>query len=243
MTLLGVARRQLKIRVGKLRSQDKLTTELPRAVYLKEGFIWNDCEALDARVYDAPGTGKLSLAAMAKYLKFDVYDLELTSIPSKSDLRKALLGDQISSSLAMLICYVTHGLRSSCGVERIVEFTTNHKDKPDPALFRPGRIDMLINMSYCSNQGFRLVSNYLDVHDQHPLLEQIDSLEHGGDELDVFLVFSVNHVHLDAIASCFWIGGLLGSIVWTLLSVEPSFWSSCCSLPLSLRLKAFPSDD
>ncbi|EOX91001.1 Uncharacterized protein TCM_000313 [Theobroma cacao] len=56
------------------------------------------------------------------------------------------------------------GLRSSCGEERIVVFATNQKDKPDPALLRPGRIDVLINMSYCSNQGFRLVSNYLDVH-------------------------------------------------------------------------------
>ncbi|XVF59678.1 hypothetical protein PTKIN_Ptkin07bG0295100 [Pterospermum kingtungense] len=62
------------------------------------------------------------------------------------------------------------GLWSSCGDERIVIiviFTTNHKDKLDPALLRRGRMDMHINMSYCSNQGFQvLASNYLDLHGQ-----------------------------------------------------------------------------
>lgn len=44
-------------------------------------------------LYGPPGTGKSSLiAAMANYLKFDIYDLELTEVKCNSDLRRLLVG-------------------------------------------------------------------------------------------------------------------------------------------------------
>jgi mitochondrial chaperone BCS1 len=44
-------------------------------------------------LYGPPGTGKSSLiAAMANYLKFDVYDLELTEVNWNSSLRRLLIG-------------------------------------------------------------------------------------------------------------------------------------------------------
>ncbi|OMO60448.1 ATPase, AAA-type, core [Corchorus capsularis] len=68
------------------------------------------------------------------------------------------------------------GLWSSCGDERMIVFTTNHKDKLDPALLRPGRMDMHIHMSYCTPSGFRvLASNYLDIT-SHDLFHEIDQL-------------------------------------------------------------------
>nr|XP_043633466.1 AAA-ATPase At3g50940-like [Erigeron canadensis] len=68
------------------------------------------------------------------------------------------------------------GLWSSCGDERIIVFTTNHKDKLDPALIRPGRMDVHIHMSYCTPCGFRLlVSNYLGIT-QHKLFKEIEDL-------------------------------------------------------------------
>ena len=68
------------------------------------------------------------------------------------------------------------GLWSSCGDERIIVFTTNYKDKLDPALLRPGRMDMHIHMSYCTPCGLKiLASNYLNVK-EHSLFSEIDEL-------------------------------------------------------------------
>ncbi|AES95031.1 putative ATPase, AAA-type, P-loop containing nucleoside triphosphate hydrolase [Medicago truncatula] len=70
------------------------------------------------------------------------------------------------------------GLWSSCGEERIIVFTTNHKDKVDPALLRPGRMDMHIHLSFLKAKAFRiLASNYLEIEEHHQsLFEQIEEL-------------------------------------------------------------------
>ena len=69
------------------------------------------------------------------------------------------------------------GLWSSCGDERIIIFTTNHRDRLDPALLRPGRMDMHIHMSYCTTHGFRvLASNYLGINGYHTLFGEIEDL-------------------------------------------------------------------
>ncbi|XVF73790.1 hypothetical protein PTKIN_Ptkin13bG0010400 [Pterospermum kingtungense] len=131
-------------------------------------------------LYGPPGTGKSSLvSAMANYLKFDVYDLDLKEVQCNSDLRRLLIGTDFL--LEFVPSQVTpsgrlnfiDGLWSSCGDERIIVFTTNHKDRLDPVLLRPGRMDMHLHMSYCTFGGFRtLASNYLQIQD-HPLFEEI----------------------------------------------------------------------
>ncbi|XP_058092004.1 AAA-ATPase At3g50940-like [Magnolia sinica] len=163
-------------------------------------------------LYGPPGTGKSSLiAAMANFLNFDVYDLELTDVKRNSDLRRLLIRTANQSILVIedIDCTVDFkdretpvtvdaegrpnfreenqmtlsgllnfidGLWSSCGDERIIIFTTNHKDKLDPALMRPGRMDMHIHMSYCSFCGFKtLAKNYLMI-DDHPLFGDIQRL-------------------------------------------------------------------
>lgn len=170
-------------------------------------------------LYGPPGTGKSSLiAAMANYLNFDIYDLELSAVTSDSDLRKILVGtgnrsivvvEDIDCSvdfkdrelpkdteegnnndahynnnnnrrvtLSGLLNFID-GLWSSCGDERIIIFTTNHKEKLDPALLRPGRMDMHIHMSYCTASGFNVLArNYLRVKsDNNPqVFEEIERL-------------------------------------------------------------------
>jgi chaperone BCS1 len=180
-----------------------------REKYRKVGKAWKRGYLL----YGPPGTGKSSLiAAMANYLNFDIYDLELTAIRHNSDLRRLLVGTANRSILVVedIDCAVElhdrpvsapaispmnmgnhqyenkvtlsgflnfiDGLWSSCGDERIVVFTTNHKEKLDPALLRPGRMDLHIHMSYCSPCGFKiLASNYLNV-EEHDLFGEIEDL-------------------------------------------------------------------
>ncbi|GFY89709.1 P-loop containing nucleoside triphosphate hydrolases superfamily protein [Actinidia rufa] len=168
-----------------------------RDLYRKVGKAWKRGYLL----YGPPGTGKSSLiAAMANYLKFDVYDLELTDIRDNSDLRgcwlaeervmKMLQSDQVRQAqtinivrkekpnkvtLSGLLNFID-GLWSSCGDERIIVFTTNHKDRLDPALLRPGRMDVHIHMSFCTPCGFKtLAANYLGLNN-HYLFSEIEDL-------------------------------------------------------------------
>ena len=69
------------------------------------------------------------------------------------------------------------GVWSFCGDQgRIIIVTTNHRDKLDPALLRPGRMDMHIHMSYCTISAFKqLAFNCLRVR-HHPLFQQIEGL-------------------------------------------------------------------
>ncbi|XP_049353144.1 AAA-ATPase At3g50940-like [Solanum verrucosum] len=156
-------------------------------------------------LYGPPGTGKSSLiAAMANHLNYDIYDLDLTQVHSNSNLRSLLLGMSGRSILVIedIDCSINlenrekndekenkhnrvtlsgilnflDGIWSCCGEERIIVVTTNHIDKLDAALLRPGRMDMHINMSYCKSSAFKqLVFNYLNIH-HHELFDQIGEL-------------------------------------------------------------------
>lgn len=96
---------------------------------------------------------------------------------SSEDLNQTNEGfrDDQSLPLAGLLNFID-GLWSSCGDERIIVFTTNYKERLDPALIRPGRMDMHIHLSYLTFGGFKvLASNYLNISN-HPLFAQIEKL-------------------------------------------------------------------
>ncbi|KAK2457476.1 AAA-ATPase [Trifolium repens] len=179
---------------------DDLQRFVMRKEYYREvGKAWKRGYLL----YGPPGTGKSSLiAAMANYLHFDIYDLELTELSSNAELRRLLIAmpnrsivvvedidctvefqDRVALSkcarndkqvtLSGLLNFID-GLWSSCGDERIIVFTTNHKEKLDPALLRPGRMDVHIHMSYCTPYGFRqLAFRYLRIK-EHTLFKEIE---------------------------------------------------------------------
>jgi chaperone BCS1 len=69
------------------------------------------------------------------------------------------------------------GIWSACGGERIIIFTTNFVDKVDHALIRRGRMDMHIEMSYCTYEAFKvLAKNYWDVESHDGLFPIIQTL-------------------------------------------------------------------
>ncbi|KAK1440581.1 hypothetical protein QVD17_06410 [Tagetes erecta] len=195
-----------------------------REYYRNVGKAWKRGYLL----YGPPGTGKSSLiAAIANYLNFDIYDLELTAIMTNSELRQLLVSTMNRSILVVedIDCSTTlhdrasavpavvtnqhhdnpsqvtlsgflnfiDGLWSSCGDEKIIIFTTNRKEKLDPALLRPGRMDVGKGLrlqgrkerekkknfglsQYCTPCGFQLLaSNYLGVTD-HACFKQIEDL-------------------------------------------------------------------
>lgn len=185
--------------------------------YSKIGKAWKRGYLL----YGPPGTGKSSMiAAMANFMDYDVYDLELTAVRDNTELRK-LLFDTASRSIIVIedidcsldlagkrsaskdrsskeegnvapfrgaeekneskvtlsgLLNFIDGLWSACGGERIIVFTTNHIGKLDPALIRRGRMDMQVELFYCSFEGFKvLAKNYLGI-DSHILFERIREL-------------------------------------------------------------------
>ncbi|KAF2309430.1 hypothetical protein GH714_002364 [Hevea brasiliensis] len=148
-----------------------------QAFYQKTGRAWKRGYLL----YGPPGTGKSSMiAAMANYLGYDIYDLELTEksnnngnsmgrsyydpeMRSGSGCSGGAGGEEGGNSITLSgLLNFTDGLWSCCGSERIFVFTTNHIEKLDPALLRSGRMDMHIFMSYCSFPALKiLLKNYL----------------------------------------------------------------------------------
>lgn len=74
----------------------------------------------------------------------------------------------------------TDGLWSCCGEERIIVFTTNHRDNVDPALVRCGRMDVHVSLGTCGMHAFKsLVMNYMGV-DSHVLFDVVASCIRSG---------------------------------------------------------------
>ncbi|XP_057978689.1 AAA-ATPase At4g30250-like [Malania oleifera] len=182
-------------------------------------------------LYGPPGSGKSSLiAAMANFLCYDVYDLELTKVSDNSELRALLIQTTNRSIIVIedIDCSVdltadrqskwrrknrprgaaededeeaeeggrvtlsgllnfTDGLWSCCGEERIIVFTTNHRDNVDPALVRCGRMDVHVNLGTCGIEAFKaLAANYLGAEAEchvHGVMEVVESCIRAGGAL------------------------------------------------------------
>ncbi|XP_057455393.1 AAA-ATPase At4g25835-like [Lotus japonicus] len=198
-----------------------------REFYHRVGRAWKRGYLL----HGPPGSGKSSLiAAMANFLCYDVYDLELTKVTDNSELRSLLIqttsrsiiviedidcsvdltadrslkkttgsksssrtrkesnktascGDETGRVTLSGLLNFTDGLWSCCGEERLVVFTTNHRESIDPALVRCGRMDVHVSLGTCGVHAFReLARNYLGV-ESHVMFEAVEGCIRSGGSL------------------------------------------------------------
>lgn len=163
--------------------------------YHRLGRVWKRSYLL----YGPSGTGKSSfIAAMAKFLSYDVYDIDLSKVVDDSDLKMLLLQTSSKSlvvvedldrfitsnsttvSLSGILNFMDGILNSCCGDEKLMVFTMNSKEKMDPAVLRPGRIDVHIYFPLCNFNSFKtLANNCLGVKD-HKLFPQVEEIFQTG---------------------------------------------------------------
>lgn len=162
--------------------------------YHRLGRVWKRSYLL----HGPSGTGKSSfVAAMAKFLCYDVYDVDLSNVSDDSDLKMLLLQTTNKSiiviedldrfltekstavSLSGILNFMD-GIFSCCGEERVMVFTVNTKDPIDPSVLRPGRIDVHIHFPLCDFSAFKTLANsHLGVKD-HKLFPQVEEIFQSG---------------------------------------------------------------
>ncbi|KAG6746581.1 hypothetical protein POTOM_048936 [Populus tomentosa] len=185
---------------GELKSKVKADLELflkSKQYYHRLGHVWKRSYLL----YGASGTGKSSfIAAMARFLSFDVYDIDMSKVSDDSDLKMLLLQTTSRSmiviedldrlltekskdvSLSGVLNFMD-GIVSCCGEERVMVFTMNSKDQIDQSVLRPGRVDVHIQFPLCDFSAFKsLANNYLGVK-EHKLFSLVEEILQGGSSL------------------------------------------------------------
>ncbi|XP_071724294.1 AAA-ATPase At2g46620 [Rutidosis leptorrhynchoides] len=153
-------------------------------------------------LYGPSGTGKSSfVAAIANFLNYDLYDIDLSKVEDDSHLKLLLLQTTSKSviviedldrfltekstavSLSGVLNFMDGILSSCCAEERILVFTMNSKDQIDPVFLRPGRVDVHLHFPLCDFNSFKsLASSYLGVK-EHKLFPQVEEIFLNGSSL------------------------------------------------------------
>ncbi|WVZ66102.1 hypothetical protein U9M48_015376 [Paspalum notatum var. saurae] len=97
----------------------------------------------------------------------------LTCLTCGTDILEFHQGQGIT--LSGLLNFID-GLWSTSGEERIIIFTTNYKERLDPALLRPGRMDMHVYMGCCGWEAFKTLARNYFLVDEHPLFPELQEL-------------------------------------------------------------------
>ncbi|KAB2022921.1 hypothetical protein ES319_D07G246500v1 [Gossypium barbadense] len=154
--------------------------------YMKLGKPWKRGYLL----YGPPGTGKSTMiAAMANFLNYDIYDLELTTVKTNTELRK-LLAETSSKSIIVIEdidCSLDVTGERKKGRPKSNEKETEPENEKTSKVTLSGILNFIdgtwsacgtgrIFLSYCSFEAFKILAkNYLDV-DSHDLFEKIGIL-------------------------------------------------------------------
>ncbi|XP_040868761.1 AAA-ATPase ASD, mitochondrial isoform X3 [Glycine max] len=166
---------------------DLITFSKAGEFYARIGRAWKRGYLL----YGPPGTGKSTMiAAMANFLGYDLYDLELTAVKDNTELRKLLIETSSKSIIVIedIDCSLDLTGQRRKKKEEVEEKDQRQKQqgmqerevkssqKLDPALVRKGRMDKHIELSYCGYEAFKLLArNYLNI-ESHNLFGRICEL-------------------------------------------------------------------
>lgn len=171
-------------------------------VYRKLGVPWHQGYLF----HGVPGTGKTSTAiALAAHFELDVYYLAVQSVKNDSDLASCLGQVGPRSMLVLEDVDILHGTKArddseNSGVSMagllnaldgmitphglITVMTTNNIDVLDPALIRPGRVDVNAHMSYVDDEQLaRMVEQF---HGQRLELPPVESDITPAEVVDIF---------------------------------------------------------
>jgi len=128
-----------------------------------------------------PGTGKTSTAtALASQLGLDIFYLNISSVKSDSDMLDLLRSVTPKSILLMEDVDIAHAVRertdeepgvTMSGLLNVLDgavtphgvikiLTTNYADRLDPAIVRPGRVDLLEEIGYVNDEQLRRICLY-----------------------------------------------------------------------------------
>ncbi|CAM0870927.1 unnamed protein product [Alopecurus aequalis] len=165
-----------------------------RAYYHRLGRVWRRSYLL----YGPAGTGKSTFAAaMARFLGYDVYDVDLSragdlrellmhttprSLILVEDLDRYLQGHGGGDDAETRVLNFMDGVASCCGEERVMVFTMRGKQEEGvgAAVVRPGRLDVHIRFTLCDFEAFKaLASSYLGLKD-HKLYPQVEEGFHAA---------------------------------------------------------------
>ncbi|OIV98033.1 hypothetical protein TanjilG_12266 [Lupinus angustifolius] len=161
--------------------------------YHRLGRVWKRSYLL----YGSSGTGKSSfIAAMAKFLNYDVYDIDNSKVTNGSDWKTLLMqtttksmiviedldrllsskSTAVNGSISSVLNFMD-GVVSCCGEERVMVFTMNgSKDEVDETVLRPGRVDVHIHFPLCDFSTFKILANsYLGLK-EHKLFPQVEEV-------------------------------------------------------------------
>lgn len=188
--------------------KNKVKSDLEQFVKSKQyyhrlGRVWKRSYLL----YGASGTGKSSfVAAMAKFLNYDVYDIDASKVIDGADWKMLLMqttpksmivvedldrliaaGKSATAATTVSISSVLNfmdGIVSCCGEERLMVFTMNGtKDEVDQTVLRPGRVDVHIHFPLCDFSTFKILAgSYLGLK-EHKLFPQVEEVLQTGARL------------------------------------------------------------
>lgn len=165
--------------------------------YHRLGRVWKRSYLL----YGHSGTGKSSfIAGMAKFLRYDIYDIDLSKVVNDSDLKLILMQTTRRSMIVVedLDRYLSEkstavnlsgilnfmdGIISSCGEERVMVFTVSNKEQVDPTVLRPGRIDVHVHFPLCDFPAFKTLANSHLGLKEHKLFPQVEEVFQSGASL------------------------------------------------------------